>query len=151
RPAASPEHGGNLVPHRREHAPHVDIEDLAIVRLGGLGERPGPLDPGVVERNVQPAVLRERLLDEGLDVRLLAHVGPAEVGVASARRKWASPWSFRFSSPAASPSFSRRPERTTFAPAFANAIAAAFPIPLVPPVTRTTFPVNCDMVSPFPD
>jgi hypothetical protein len=38
--------------------------------------------------------------------------------------------------------FSRRPERTTFAPARANAMAVALPMPEVPPVTSATLSEN---------
>src|SRR6266581_8577476 len=38
------------------------------------------------------------------------------------------------------PSFSRRPERTTLAPARANSIAVVLPMPEVPPVTSATLP-----------
>src|SRR4030095_13765289 len=60
----------------------------------------------------------------------------------SARTNAASPPSFLISATTCAPSFSRRPVNTTFAPARANAIAVAFPIPEVPPVTSATFPVN---------
>src|SRR5260221_228491 len=46
------------------------------------------------------------------------------------------------------PSSTRRPETTTFAPAFANATPVHRPIPLVPPVTNTTLPLNEDMGTP---
>ena len=53
--AAEFEHGGHLVLHRRQHAPHVDVEDPPIVLLADLCHRAGQLDAGVVERDVQPA------------------------------------------------------------------------------------------------
>ena len=43
------------------------------------------------------------------------------------------------------PSSSRRPLTTTFAPARANARAVSAPMPLVPPVIRTTLPVKSNM------
>src|SRR5919197_6041550 len=46
------------------------------------------------------------------------------------------------------PSFSRRPETTTFAPSRANASAVAEPMPLVPPVTSATLLVNVFMEFP---
>src|SRR6266513_2594796 len=60
----------------------------------------------------------------------------------SARTNAASPPSFLISPTTCAPSFSRRPVRTTFAPARANAIAVALPIPEVPPVTSATLPEN---------
>src|SRR5260370_31349663 len=60
----------------------------------------------------------------------------------SARTNAASPPSFFISATTCAPSFSRRPVRTTFAPARANSIAVALPIPDVPPVTSATLPEN---------
>src|SRR6266851_9957749 len=48
-----------------------------------------------------------------------------------------SAWSSAASS---CPSFSRRPDRTTFAPSCAKAIAAARPMPVRAPVTSAIFP-----------
>src|SRR6476620_10762286 len=60
----------------------------------------------------------------------------------SARTNAASPPSFSICLTTSVPSFSRRPETTTFAPARANAIAVALPMPDVAPVTRATLPAN---------
>src|SRR5262249_9296971 len=60
----------------------------------------------------------------------------------SARTNAASPPSFLISATTCAPSFSRLPERTTFAPPRANAIAVALPMPEVPPVTSATLPAN---------
>src|SRR5437879_21743 len=60
----------------------------------------------------------------------------------SPRTNAASPPSFLISATTCAPSFSRRPVNTTLAPARANAIAVALPMPEVPPVTSATFPSN---------
>src|SRR6476660_9248017 len=54
----------------------------------------------------------------------------------------AAPPSFLISATTCAPSFSRRPVRTTLAPARANSTAVALPIPDVPPVTSATLPEN---------
>src|SRR6266852_8829856 len=61
----------------------------------------------------------------------------------------ASPPAFLMSATVSLPSFSRRPETTTFAPSRANAMAVARPIPLVAPVTRATLLVNLFMEQSF--
>src|SRR5437879_2108619 len=60
----------------------------------------------------------------------------------SARTNAASPPSFLISATTCAPSFSRRPLKTTFAPARAKAIAVVLPMPEVPPVTNATLPSN---------
>src|SRR5436190_10361825 len=60
----------------------------------------------------------------------------------SARTNAASPPSFLISSTTCAPAFSRRPVRTTLAPAHANSIAVVLPMPEVPPVTSATLPEN---------
>src|SRR5262249_3311397 len=60
----------------------------------------------------------------------------------SARMNAASPPSFLISATTCAPSFSRLPERTTFAPPRAKATAVALPMPEVPPVTSATLPEN---------
>src|SRR6266403_4459533 len=54
----------------------------------------------------------------------------------------ASPPSFLISATTCAPSLSRRPVKTTLAPARANSIAVVLPIPDVPPVTSATLPEN---------
>src|SRR5712664_1576003 len=68
----------------------------------------------------------------------------------SARTNAASPPSFLISSTTCAPSFSRRPVRTTLAPARANSIAVVLPMPEVPPVTSATFPVSFPLFILFP-
>src|SRR2546425_940263 len=58
--------------------------------------------------------------------------------VTSVFTKVASPPAFLISATVSLPSFSRRPDTTTFAPSRAKAIAVARPMPLVAPVTRAT-------------
>src|SRR5205807_3965326 len=62
----------------------------------------------------------------------------------SARTNVASPPARLISPTTDWPSSTRRPETTTLAPALANAIAVAWPMPLVPPVTSATLFLNDD-------
>src|SRR5438067_3893383 len=68
----------------------------------------------------------------------------------SARTNAASPPSFLISSTTCAPSFSRRPVRTTLAPARANSIAVVLPMPEVPPVTSATLPEKFFVFIQFP-
>src|SRR6266550_4967924 len=68
----------------------------------------------------------------------------------SARMNAAVPPSCWISATTLAPSFSRRPVRTTLAPARANSIAVVLPIPDVPPVTSATLSENFFVFIQFP-
>src|SRR5207253_10446677 len=68
----------------------------------------------------------------------------------SARTNAASPPSFLISATTCAPSFSRRPVKTTLAPARENSIAVVLPIPDVPPVTSATLSENFFVFIQFP-
>src|SRR5258708_39001191 len=62
----------------------------------------------------------------------------------------AAPPSCWISATTFAPSFSRRPERTTLAPARANSMAVVLPMPEVPPVTSATLSENFFVFIQFP-
>src|SRR5437016_1789611 len=68
----------------------------------------------------------------------------------SARMNAAAPPSCWISATTFAPSFSRRPERTTLAPAQANSVAVVLPMPEVPPVTSATLFENFFVFIQFP-
>src|SRR6266699_1371510 len=68
----------------------------------------------------------------------------------SARTNAAAPPSCWISATTLAPSFSRRPERTTLAPARANSMAVVLPMPEVPPVTSATLSENFFVFIQFP-
>src|SRR6266496_1223111 len=62
----------------------------------------------------------------------------------------AAPPSCWISATTFAPSFSRRPERTTLAPARANSVAVVLPMPEVPPVTSATLSESFFVFIQFP-
>src|SRR5437899_5283701 len=62
----------------------------------------------------------------------------------------AAPPSCWISATTLAPSFSRRPERTTLAPARANSMAVVLPMPEVPPVTSATLSESFFVFIQFP-
>src|SRR5437667_12259492 len=68
----------------------------------------------------------------------------------SARTNAAAPPSCWISATTFAPSFSRRPERTTLAPARANSVAVVLPMPEVPPVTSATLSKSFFVFIQFP-
>src|SRR5689334_4407588 len=60
---------------------------------------------------------------------------------------WPPAWSMR--SWVSASAVARRPDTTTFAPALASSTAAAWPIPLPPPVTHAIFPLSAPMLARF--
>src|SRR6266404_5328069 len=68
----------------------------------------------------------------------------------SARMNAAAPPSCWISATTFAPSSSRRPERTTLAPARANSLAVVLPMPEVPPVTSATLSENVFVFIQFP-
>ena len=117
--------------HRQEHPARVGAQHVLPV-LDGLFVQWGGarcIDPGVVERDVDPAVTGDTCGDEVANFGILAHVGAVERCVSPVERicSWF-----------ASPSSFRRPRRSTLAPRLAKAITLACPIPEVAPVISTT-------------
>jgi hypothetical protein len=86
-------------------------------------------DPRIVEADVEPAVLGRDLVDDVVDVGLVANVRP-HVGRFSARRT-----DLLLDLGTASPCARQKP---TLPPSAANRIAAARPIPEVAPVMTST-------------
>jgi hypothetical protein len=113
--------------------PNVDVENTAILSFGGLIQRAFPFHAPVVKGDVEPAEFVDRKIHHPLDVRIFRDVGADESCVTA---------EFFISATTCAPSFSRRPVRTTFAPARANSMAVVLPIPDVPPVTSATLPEN---------
>src|SRR5260370_41291724 len=50
------DHGGNLVLHRIENAPDIDVEDLSVLFLGDLIQRGSSFDTGVVKGDIETTV-----------------------------------------------------------------------------------------------
>jgi hypothetical protein len=94
--------------HRIENAPNVDVKNTPILSFGSLLERAFPFNAGIVKRNVETAEFVDREIDHRFDVGIFA---------TSARTNAASPLSFSISATTCAPSLSRRPVKTTFAPA----------------------------------
>jgi len=122
------------VPEAEEHALDVDADDLVehrLVVIGGMGE--AALDPGIVEKAVDLAVGRQRLLDVVGDIGGFGDVGGDEL---------ASPPCCLTIPAVASPAAASRSTTAIFAPALAKASAAARPMPPPPPVISATLPVK---------
>jgi hypothetical protein len=127
------EHDRNLVTHRIENAPDVGVENAPIFRCSYLFERTLPFDASVVKCDVEPTEFLDRKINHRLHVGFFRDVCANEGGIAS--EFFDLPNEF-------CALFSRRPERTTFASARANAMAVALPMPEVPPVTSATLSEN---------
>src|SRR5437762_12367188 len=119
------------MPHGIQDAPAIDVEDAAIFGFGCLIEWACPFAAGVLN-----ATSRRPYLPTVKSTMAFTSASLAT----SARTNAASPPSFLISLTTCAPSFSRRPVRTTLAPARANAIAVVLPMPEVPPVTSALFP-----------
>src|SRR3989454_5645513 len=84
--AAGLQHRWNLVLQRQPHALDVNVHDLIVGLFGLIGQRSQRLlDPGVVERTIEPAEGRQRPFDRRLDVALLRDVGSDEDRLAAGR------------------------------------------------------------------
>ena len=127
------EHGRNFVTHRIENAPNVDVENAPILSFGSLIERAFPFNAGIVKSDVETAELIDGEIHRRFDVGIFGDVRADERRIA--------PEFFNFGDDLLA-FFSRRPLRTTFAPARANSIAVVLPIPEYTPVTSATLPEN---------
>ena len=128
-------------PHRgqqREDQPHraevVDLHRPLVVVEAVVGEADRAADraAGVVDEDVDPAVVGEDLVGHPLDVLGVGHVAAVDVGDPAGGLDLL-PWS-----PRACPSSGRR--AAPCAPASATLTAVALPIPEEAPVISTTLP-----------
>ena len=134
--------------HHVEGAPQVHLDHLVPVLLGHLVAHAVAQDAGRVDHRVQAAELVHRLLHHAPDRRQvgdalgvgdrLAAGGADLLGHVLGRRR---PSPRRATSPP-------RSLTTTFAPSRAAISAVSRPMPLPPPVTRTTFPSSKPMTLP---
>jgi hypothetical protein len=132
RTTTRPKDGRDFVLHGEQHAADVDVAYLMVLLdlLLGCQQAELALDASVIERDVQPAEGCDGLFDEGDD---------SSSRMTSVCTNKPRPPVEVISRATCSPSATRRPETTTFAPSLAKASAVALPMPEVPPVIRTVF------------
>ena len=136
-----------LPPHRREDCRHAV-----------KGRRQIAGDTSSTPRGVKALILRSpnvdaRIVDEDIDAamlrRILATMFSADFGsLKSPGAALAAPPASRIRPRTDSSGASRRPVKTTVAPADAGVCAAASPIPEPAPVIQATLPGNAFMIAP---
>src|SRR5260370_11386616 len=69
------EHGGNLMLHRIEDAPDIDVEDLSVLFLGDFIQRGSSFDTGVVKGDIETTVGCHDKINSCPDIGILAEIG----------------------------------------------------------------------------
>jgi hypothetical protein len=129
-PLRCPLHDAHFVLHAQDHAENIGVERRGIAFRGLVRDRANlAFGAGIVHRDIETAKPCDGLVDQSADLILVA---------TSALMNSASEPKERSSLTSALPASSRRPATTTLAPFLAKATAAARPMPVSPPVIKTT-------------
>jgi hypothetical protein len=67
-------HGGNLMLHRIEDAPDIDVEDLSVLFLGGFIQRGSSFDTGVVKGDIETIVGCQDEINSCPDIGILGEI-----------------------------------------------------------------------------
>ena len=121
--------------HGEERALEVGVQHRVPVGLAQPQQDVVPGEPGVVDQDIDRA---EGLLRRG--------DAPRPPGRRRRRRRRPRRCRRRGSRPPPRPASASRPMMATFAPAACSAVAMAWPMPRVLPVTKATFPVRSMVV-----